>query len=1304
MKLFPATHKFWVLAVLALAASIGSEVTRAQSRVEPATAPLPRTTPSAGVSSEAQASSAPSRVVERIDDTKLTLLRGNTYPSAKHEFDRGLVDPQLPMERIVMLLKRSPEQQAALESFMAQQYDPKSSNYHHWLQPEEFGHLYGPSDADITSITSWLQNHGFQIYQVNKGRVTLEFSGTAAQIQEAFHLEVHNYLVDGKLHIANDRDPQIPEALAPVIGGIASFHNFFPANQLVLGKRVHRDPKTGRVTPVDAPITKPMPQFGFTNESGNPEEDITPYDFATIYNLLPLWNSGITGKGQTIAISAVTDIYPSDVSTFRNTLGLGGFAGNINLIHNGSDPGVDQGSLVENTLDTEWSGATAPDADVDVVISGSTNSTFGGILSDQYIVENPQLFTIMSASYGQCEILLGTSGNSTMNSIYQQGSAEGISMFESSGDQGSTGCDNSDATTFPAPAKYGLQVNGDASSPYITAVGGTEFTWVDYRTTYWSDNNSSSNLSNALGYIPESPWNGTCTSQVLLDRYFNYFYGLTTLEQVCNQTAPNGSIDAPEFVKVTGGSGGVSSCITSDGSTFASCGGGYAQPSWQKGVVGMPGTTARYLPDVSLFASSGYPYQLNGSAYLICVASNGGGSSCNYGDPNQIVYQEVGGTSVSSPALAGIMALVQQKQGKAQGLANPIFYALHAKDNLTNCNSSTVGNGNACNFYDVTYGTIAQVCPTGSRNCVTNASGDEYGVVSGYATTTGYDQATGLGSVNATNLVNNWASVAGTTTTSLTLSPTSLTFASTEVGSTSAAQSFMLKNTGSASVTLNNVSITGNNASAFTQSSTNCPGTVAAGASCTIGIQFKPNAAGTLTATWAITDSASNSPQKVALTGTGGSGSALTVTLSPNSLTFPSTSVGSTSSAQSFTLKNTGSASVTLNSVSITGNNASSFTQSSTNCPGTVAGGASCTIGIQFKPTAAGTLTATWAITDSASNSPQKVALTGTGGSALTVTLSPSSLSFPSTTVGSTSAAQSFTLKNTGSTSLTLNSVSISGNNASAFTQSSTNCPGTVAAGASCTVAIQFKPTAAGTLTATWAITDNASNSPQKVALTGTGGSALTVTLSPNSLTFPSTSVGSTSSAQSFTLKNTGSASVTLNSVSIAGNNSSAFTQSSTNCPGTVAAGASCTVAIQFKPSAAGTLTATWAISDNASNSPQKVALTGTGGSAMTITLSPSSLSFPATSVGSTSSAQSFTLKNAGSTSITLDNVSISGSNASAFTQSSTNCPGTVAAGASCTVSIVFKPTAGGTLTATWAITDNASNSPQTMSLEGTGN
>jgi subtilase family serine protease len=708
-----------------------------------------------------------------VDESRLTPLTGNVHPMGRGAVDQGAVETSLPMERMVLVLKRSAEQDAALASFMAGQYDPQSVNFHHWLTPEEFGAAYGPSDSDIQAVTGWLQNHGFRVDNVSKGKVTIEFSGTAGMVAEALHTEIHRYAVNGVSHIANVSDPQIPEALAPVVIGVASLHDFFPKSQMVKGGLVTRDPASGRIKRVKA-AGNTLPggsagrgataQYVYTDENGISQEDVTPYDFATIYNLLPLWNAGITGTGQTIAISGVSDINLADVATFQSSFGL---PSNVpTIVHNGTDPGYDpNGGQAENTLDVEWSGATAPGAKVVLVISAGTNTTGAPQLSAMYIVDN-RVGNVMSASYGECEAGLGAAGNAVYNLIYQQGAAEGISMFESAGDQGSAGCDDSDANT-PNAAEYGLQVNGLASSPYITAVGGTDFTWQGSQSTYWNTTNSSTNLSSAKGYIPETIWNFGCSSPE-----YQTFFGVAGAEIVCNDVL---NITADQFlVNIVAGSGGVSACTNITGSTLSTCSGGYPKPAWQTGT-GVPADGKRDLPDVSLFASSGFPDPIQGSAYLFCQST--ATIPCNYASPSQIVYQEVGGTSVSSPAMAGIMALVLQKVGSAQGLANPVFYALAARQNTSGCNSSTAGNGSSCVFYDVTAGTNAPVCLTGSLNCVTSRTGDQVGILSGYSSTTGYDLTSGLGSVNATNLANAWASVANaelTSTTGLVLSATSV--------------------------------------------------------------------------------------------------------------------------------------------------------------------------------------------------------------------------------------------------------------------------------------------------------------------------------------------------------------------------------------------------------------------------------------------------------------------------------------------------------------------------------------------------
>ena len=1239
----------------------------------------------------------PSRVTQRVDDERRITLRGNTHPMARQALDQGLVEASLPMERVMLVLKRSPEQEAALAAFDERLYDPKSADFHHWLTADEFGRAYGPSEADIATVTGWLERHGFQIYDVSKGRLFVQFSGTAAQVQEAFHVEMHHYLVKGQTHIANDRDPEIPEALSPVVTGIASLHNFFPVHQSRLGRYVTRDAKTGLVTPVGNPATGVKSQFVFTDpSSGIKSEDIVPYDFATIYNLLPLWNAGYTGKNLSVAISSQTDLNLADITTFRKSFGLSGFAGTVSQVINGADPGIVAGDQVENTLDTEWSGATAPDAKIIVVSSKGTATTDAGTLSTEYIIDN-NIAPIMSASYGECEAGLGSAGNSAANSLYQQGSTEGISLFESSGDQGSTGCDNSDATTFPAPAVHGLQVNGLASSPYITAVGGTDFAWqnVSY-STYWNATNASGTQANAIGYINEIPWNGTCTSPYLLTTFFS---GENTSEQLCNDAAPSSS-GYDHLVDVGGGSGGVSGCLSNTG-TFTSCTGAYAKPSWQKGT-GVPADGVRDVPDVSLFASGGYPDGIPGSAYLICVSSSSPDSSCDYSGDN-IVYQEVGGTSVSSPAMAGITALILQKVGgKNLGLINPVLYQLAATENLANCNASTVGKTSSCIFYDVTAGNNAMVCTTGSLNCVTNTNGDGYGIVSGYSSTTGYDLVTGLGSVNAYNLANAWPASSGTTT--ISISPTTLAFGSQNVGTTSAAKTVTLTNTGTTAISFSAASaVSGTNAGSFIKTAGTCPNPLPAGQSCTNSVDFDPTVAGALTATLTIYDNATGSPHTVALTGTGASAGP-TITVTP-SLTFASTAIGTTTAAQNVTITNTGSSAITFSTASaIGGTNASSFIKSGSTCPDPLPAGQSCTNSIEFDPTASGALSGTLTIYDNAAGGPHVVTLNGTGaGGGLSVSVSPSSLSFAATAVGATSAAQTVTIKNTGSSALTLNGNTFTGTNPGSFLKSATTCVSPLAAGASCTNSIEFMPTVAGTLTASLNVNTNAPGSPTLVSLTGVGGSSgtSTVTLGPASLAFPNTVVGSTSSLMIATLTNTGTASVTVSSIAISGTNATSFVDLS-GCGSALAASASCSIYVGFTPTAAGALTATLNVTDSASGSPQKVTLTGTGSAAPALKLSATALSFPTTKVGTMSPIQSLTLTNTGGATVVLTSIAIGGVNPRSFLALN-NCGATLAAGAVCTVYIGETPTVTGSLSATLTIVSTGSGSPQTVTLSGAG-
>jgi hypothetical protein len=1257
-----------------------------------------------------------SRVVAHVDEARLVRLTGNTHPMARPEFDKGLVEPGKMLERMVLVLQRSPEQEAALAALNERQYDPSSPDFHHWLTADEFGKLYGPSDADITAVTSWLENHGFQIYEVGKGRVWIQFSGTVAQVQEAFHTEMHKYMVNGKEHISNDRDPQIPEALSPVITGLASLNDFFPRHYSHPGNYVKRDLKTGKYSVVDpAAFTSGtmmqqkgslsvgkgssggvQPEFGYVDAStGYQREELSPFDVATIYNILPLWNetTPINGKGVKVAIVALSDVETSDFNTFRSSFGLP--AATLTTLHSGTDPGI-TGSQGENTEDTEMVSATAPGAQVVLVADVDNATTNGLVTAVTYIVDN-NVAPILTMSYGTCELDNGTATNSLFNQTFQQAATAGISSFVAAGDSGSAVCTRQNGTP-PYADSDGLQVSGMASSPYVTAIGGTDVQWPFVEatkppSTYWNSTNDAHGAS-AKGYMPEMSWNDTCTNPLLLN-----VYSYSTNEALCN-AAIDGS---PGLVEMASGSGGVSRCTTPTGTTPATCAGGYAKPSWQTGVAGIPADGKRDLPDVSMFAAYGFQDStgIPGSALLICQASDNPANSCDYSNPDYIIYQENGGTSAASPLTAGIMAMVIQKTGSSQGLANPVLYQLAAKEDYASCNSNTVKAGNSCIFYDTTTGSNAAVCITGATNCVTSTSGDQVGILSGYKATAGYDLTTGLGTFNVANLVNAWPATAKTP--AVTLSPASLTFASTKLGATTAAQVVTVKNTGAASLTLTSETITGTNATSFVKSATTCGATLAASASCTVSVEFKPTVAGALTASLSVADNATGSPQVVTLKGTGAAAS-LTVTLSPATLTFASTKVGAATAAQVVTLKNTSASAVTLTSETITGTSATSFVKSATTCGATLAASASCTVSVEFKPTVAGALTASLSVVDNATGSPQAVALKGTATAAsLTVTLSPATLTFASTKVGAATAAQVVTLKNTSASAVTLTSETITGTNATSFVKSATTCGASLAASASCTVSVEFKPTVAGALTASLSVADNATGSPQAVALKGTATASTspTVTLTPASIAFPATITGTTSDAQVVTLTNTGTLSVTISSIALGGTNSTSFLEL-TNCGSTLAAKASCSIYRAFKPATAATDTATLSVTDTATGSPQKVTLTGKGTAAPSVKLSTTTLTFPTTAHGKTSVSQAVTLTNSGTATLTLTSITLAGTNPADFEALNT-CGPTLAASASCTVYAAFKPAAAGAFKATLSIADDGSASPQSVALTGTG-
>ncbi len=684
---------------------------------------------------QAGSSAVAPRIVAAVDETKMVTLTGSVHRLALPQYDQGAVEDSMPMEHMLLQLRRSPEQEAALKHTIDELQNPHSGKYHQWLTADEMGTKYGPAQQDIETVTQWLSLHGFAVNTVHKNGLTIDVSGTAGQVREAFHTEIHKYVVNGKQHIANASDPQIPAAMAPVVAGFVALHNFLP--------------KPALTKPVNA-LTFPCNGCpdGF---DGQIQYDEAPADLATIYNVTPLYKAKkpITGKGQTVVVLEDTDINPADVATFRKSFGLSSYAGTFTQIHPGTgctDPGVNI-SEGEAALDAEWAGAVAPDAAVELASCADTTTAFGAFIAAQNLLDLKMPPPILSLSYLDCEAYNGPGttleGNAFVNDLWQQAALEGVSVFVAAGDNGAAGCDDFDTAPY---ATTGIAANALASTPYDVATGGTDFldTSENSLSTYWSTTNNSSGGS-AKSYIPEIPWNDSCASSVLFG-----FFGAKDAASFCNSSTGS------NFLNIVAGSGAPS---------FV-----YAKPSWQTGIIGIPNDGMRDLPDISLFASNGF-WQHD---IVYCMSDTAqGGYPCDFTKPVNTFFNSAGGTSFTAPQLASIQALINQKAGAPQGNPDPILYDLarleygSAADPNTSqlkaCNSN-LGKGvaSSCIFNDVTSGNNTVPC-YGTNDCYGSTLND-YGILStsdtkflqAYPTKTGWDFATGLGSINVTNLVNAW--------------------------------------------------------------------------------------------------------------------------------------------------------------------------------------------------------------------------------------------------------------------------------------------------------------------------------------------------------------------------------------------------------------------------------------------------------------------------------------------------------------------------------------------------------------------
>jgi subtilase family serine protease len=610
------------------------------------------------------------RIAQRLEETEPVVV-SLPHPLARAEFDQGRVEGSMPIQRAAMVFKLAPAQQAALEKLLAEQQDPHSPNFHKWLTPEQYAASFGMSDSDLAKVSGWLKSQGLTVDGYSRARTRIFFSGTAAQVESAFHTELHRYRVNGQTSFANSIEISVPGAISGMVLGFRGLENFRPRPRA----RVAR------------------PNFT-SHQTGN--HFLSPDDFATIYNLKPLYAAGLDGTGQKIAVVGQTQIDVTDIDAFRTAAGLP--ATNLQLVPlPGNGTGFSSGDEVEADLDIEWSGGVARNASILFVFAGADSATKNVFDALEYAIDN-NLAPVISTSYGNCEANLGTF-TTTLRQDAQQANGQGQTITAASGDSGAADCEDASAQS----ATKGLAVDSPASVPEVTALGGSEFTGdgagaltggtapatSDFgATTFWAGTaNATDTPDSALSYIPEMAWNDTTAS-----------------------IASGGGLSA------TGG--GVSKV--------------FAKPAWQTALT--PSDTHRDVPDVTLSASPSH------DPTLICsLGSCVSGFRASDGSLNV-----VGGTSVAAPAFAGIVAILNQAtQSAGSSNINPTLYTL------------AVSKPTA--FHDITTGNNIVPCTSGSPNCPATAP-----LQIGFSAGTGYDLATGLGSVDANVLVTSWPGFVGT--------------------------------------------------------------------------------------------------------------------------------------------------------------------------------------------------------------------------------------------------------------------------------------------------------------------------------------------------------------------------------------------------------------------------------------------------------------------------------------------------------------------------------------------------------------